>query len=317
MENFQLDIRTGIQTAFIITIIAIILLIWTGIRSLRKGREMPFFRMRRQKMVRGWRLLLFAVILISIAFLLNTQAEPIIYRFFPPTETQTLTPTITITPTISTTPTISLTPTITLTPSITDTPTITPTPHVPLAVELEFESTVTPNPNAVFSNLTFSNGLDEDYRPLNPGIEFQNPVGHMYALFTYDNMLPGSQWTAIWYRGKEIVHYETIPWDGGYGGIGYTDWNPEPEEWYTGEYEVQIFSGLTWKVSGRFIVIGDPPTAIPTETQTPTASPTNTATPTRTQRPTATQTPTRTQRPTSTYTSAPTRTTKPVTTESP
>lgn len=317
MFDINLDISTGIQTAFIIAIIAVVLLIWAGIRSLRKGRELPFFRMRRQHMVRGWRFLIWAVILGIVAFLLNSQAEGMIYRFFPPTATFTQTPTITLTPTISLTPTITLSPTITLTPSVTDTPTITPTPHVPLAIEIKFESTITPDPNAIFSDLTFTNGLDEDYRPLNPGTEFQNPVGHMYALFTYDNMLPGSQWTAIWYRGETLVHYETIPWDGGYGGIGYTDWEPQPSEWLPGEYEVQIFVGQAWKVSGIFSVSGEAPTALPTETYTPSPTGTFTTTPTRTPRPTATPIPTRTPRPTTTPTNTPTRTPRPITTQSP
>jgi len=237
-----------------------------------------------------------------------TQAEPLIYRYFPPTATHTLTPTITITPSITLTPTISLTPTITLTPSITDTPTITPTPHIPLAIELKFESTITPNPVAVFSDLVFSNGLDEDYRPLNPNEVFQNPVGHMYALFSYDSMIPGSQWTALWYRGSNLVHYESLPWDGGSGGLGFTDWDPDPSEWIEGEYEVQIFVGTRWIVSGRFLVEGTPPTPEPSQTPTPTTTNTATPTSTRTPYPSATPIPTRTPRPTSTRTPIPTRT---------
>jgi len=304
----SLDIHTGIQTAIIIAIVIILISVWAGIRAIRQARRLPFFRTRRQQMVRGWRLLLWSLFLVIAALLLNYQAEPIIYRYFPPTGTLTQTPTITITPTITLTPTISLTPTITQTPSVTDTPTITPTPHVPLAIELQFESTVTPNPNAVFSDLVFSNGLDEDYRPLNPGEVFQNPVGHMYALFSYDNMAPGSQWTAIWYRGKNLVHYETLPWDGGSGGLGFTDWNPDPEEWLVGEYEVQIFVGQFFVVSGRFLVEGEPPTPVPTETFTPTTTSTGTPTSTRTPWPTATPIPSRTPRPTRTVTPVPTRT---------
>lgn len=304
----SLDIHTAVQTALIICIIAILLLVISAIRSISRGRKLTFFRMRRQQVVRGWRLLLWALILIIVVIFINFQAEPLIYKYFPPTPTLTNTPTITITPTITLTPTISVTPTITLTPSITDTPTITPTPNVPLAIEQQFESTVTPNPNAIFSELVFTNGLDDDYRPLNPGTVFQNPVGHMYALFSYDNMVPGSQWTAIWFRGKNLVHYETIPWDGGSGGLGFTDWEPSPEEWLEGEYEVQLFVGMSWKVTGQFIVEGEPPTPKPTDTPTSTSTSTNTPTSTRTLRPTATPTATRTPRPTLTSTPVPTRT---------
>jgi hypothetical protein len=298
------DIHSGVVTATIIAIITILLSIWIGIKSIRKGRNLPFFRMRRKQMVRGWRLIFWSATLIILVVFLNTKAEPLIYQFFPPTTTPTQTPTITATPSITLTPTISLTPTITQTPSVTDTPTITPTPHVPLAIELQFESTITPKPNAIFSDLVFTNGLDEDYRPLNPGTIFQNPVGHMYALFSYDNMVPGSQWTAIWYRGNKLVHYETLPWDGGSGGLGFTDWEPLPEEWLEGEYEVQIFVGTFWKISGRFVVEGEPPTPVPTETPTLTPTRTSTPTPTRTPWPTQTPIPSRTPRPSATSTQA-------------
>ena len=308
----SLDIHTAIQTALFITIVALIFSVWQGTRLIRRARTLPFFRMRRVQMTRGWRLLFIALFLAILAFLLPTQAEPLIYRVFPPTPTFTLTPTITRTPTLTVSPTITLTPSITPSPAISYTPTTSPTPHIPLAIELEFESTTTPNPEAVFSKLTFTDGLDEQYRPLKPGEIFQNPIDHMYGLFSYDSMIVGSQWSALWYRGDELVHYETIPWNGGSGGIGFTDWEPGPHEWLSGEYEVQIFAGMTWKRSGRFTVQGDPPTAVPSLTPTPTMTPTKTNTPTRTPWPSATPIPTWTRIPT--VTPRPTSTTRPTAT---
>jgi serine/threonine protein kinase len=143
---------------------------------------------------------------------------------------------------------------------VSDTPLVTLSPQMPLAVEKEFDSTITPNPDAVFSPLTFTDGLDALYRPLQPGTLFQNPINHMYAIFSYKDMVVGSQWTALWYRNGELVHYETIPWNGGSGGQGYTDWQPDSSEWHPGEYEVQIFLGLQWKISGVFLVEGEPGT---------------------------------------------------------
>jgi len=302
----QLDIQTGIQTALAIISLLFVIFIWRGIVSIRAGRKLPFFRMRRERMIRGWRLFFGALVLAILAYVINNQAEPLIYSYFPPTATVTRTPTVSVTPTISLTPTITLSPTITPTPSVSDTPTITPTPYIPLAIEARFESTTTPNPEAVFSKLIFTDGLDALYRPLNPGTIFTNPVRHMYAVFSYDGMVKGSQWTALWYRNGELVHFETLPWNGETGGFGYTDWAPEPSQWLPGEYEVQIFTGLIWKTSGRFIVEGDPPTPVPTQTHTPTRTPTNTATPTKTRWPTLTPTVTRTPRPTRTPTLSPT-----------
>lgn len=308
----NLDIHTAILTALIISIVLIIITLWSGIRSIRKARTLKFFRMRRDRMVFGWRLIIISILLTGLALFLHYLAEPVIYNFFPPTATLTNTATITSTPTISTTPSITVTPSITLTPSETDTPTVTSTPRVPLAIEDEFESTITPNPEAVFSPLQFARELDEDLQPVNPDTIFQNPVGHLYAQFSYDQMTVGAQWTAIWYRGTELVNYETKPWDGQIGGWGYTDWNPEPHNWLPGEYEVQIFVGQEWKVSGRFNVEGQPPTAIPSPTNTFTASPTLTSRPSDTRVPSATPTPLpATIGPTATYTHAPTWTPAP------
>jgi hypothetical protein len=172
-------------------------------------------------------------------------------------------------------------------------------------VEVRFESTVTPNPEAIFSPLRFANALDENFQPIEPTNTFQNPVGHVYAQFSYDGMIVQSQWTALWYRGTELVHFETKPWDGGTGGVGYTDWNPEPHLWEPGTYEVQIFVGLTWRVSAVFTVEGEAPTPQPSRTPTQTITPTPTITATRTLTPTRTATPTRTS--TSTLGPSPTR----------
>ena len=287
----KLDIHTGVVTFVALLSVLAAYGIWAGIRSIRKARTLKFFRMRRDRMVTGWRMLLLSVVFIILAIFTNRFAEPIAYHYYPPTITPTLTPTITFTPTISLTPAITLTPTITPTPSVSDTPTITPTPHIPLVIEDLFISTTTPNPASVFSPLQFAQALDKDFIPINPNTVFQNPVGHLYAQFTYDKMTPGAQWSALWYYGSELVNYETNPWDGGTGGVGYTDWNPEPYLWLAGEYEVQIFVGLSWKTSGRFTIEGQPPTAVPSATPSPTRTSTSTFAPTITPRPSDTSVP--------------------------
>lgn len=315
----NLDFRTGVQTAFFICLLLFIVSLVAGIRTVLKSRGLKFFRMRHERQVAGWRLILTSVLFALIAVFLNTLAEPIIYHFIPPTATLTSTPTITLTPTISLTPTITLSPTITPTPSVSDTPTITPTPRIPLAIEAQFQSSTTPSPASVFSPLVFTLELDQNFLPVDPAEVFQNPVGHLYAWFTYDQMTVGAQWTAIWYRGGEVVHYETLPWNGGTGGIGYTDWEPPAYEWLPGEYEVQIFVGYEWKVASTFTVEGEapppPPTATPTNTATITPSPTDTATVTPTPTNTLTRTPTNTPRPTNTRwptaTEIPTQTLRP------
>jgi type VI secretion system secreted protein VgrG len=149
-----------------------------------------------------------------------------------------------------------------------------------------FESNVTPD-SRVFFSVQFSTASNT-FPTVDPATVFQNPVGHMYAVFTYTEMVMGSQFTALWLHEGNLVHYETFTWDCSAcstGGSGYTDWNPDPSEWLPGKYEVQIFSGNYWAGSGRFIVQGDAPTAVATMTPSPTLTPTLTHTPSATSTP--------------------------------
>lgn len=315
-----MDIRAGIFTSIILAVLAALIFFRVGIRSIQSARKLTFYRLRRQRMSGGWRMLVSGVLLLLFAAWLGRFGEPIAYRYFPPSPTASLTPTITPIPSITLSPTITLTPTITDTPSVTDTPTTTPTPYIPLAIEALFESQVTPNPESVFSPLQFSTVYD-NFECVAPSTSFVNPIQSMTACFSYNNITPGVQWTALWYRDGELVKYDTHVWGEiigeSTGGLGSSEWAPSPDMWLAGNYEVQIFVGHEWKVVGRFIVTGDPPTASPTTTPTLTVTPTSTPTPSptstssRTPVPTGTPTATRTPQPTSTVTV--TRTPRPAT----
>lgn len=238
-----------------------------------------------------------AVLLAAIAVVLPIYGLPIAYEYFPPSPTPTATPTKTQFATITLTPTITSTPTITDTPLVTNTPTASPTPYIPPAIEALFQSDITPNPKTAFSPLTFSTEIS-NYLPVNPSTVFQNPVGHMYATYNYSDMQPGAQWTVLWIHDGHLVHYETHPFSGNSaGGYDFADWNPPPDQWLPGIYEVQIFIGLDWKVIGRFLVQGNPPTAFPTVTPTETRAPTRTPIPSETPRPSSTPIPSETPRP--------------------
>ncbi len=303
----KLDIHSAVVTALLLTSAGIILSFLIGVQSIRSGSHLPFFRKKRDRILRGWRFILTAAVLGAFAFIINRYAEPSIYHYFPPTPTVTDTPTITLTYTISPTLTITLTPTITETPSITD------TPSLPQSVLQDFQVTVVPNPEAVFSPIQFAKAVDKDNRPVNPAKIFTNPVGHLYGTFSFDKMKNGSEWSALWYRGSDLVYFETSAWKGGTGGFGYTDWNPAAEAWMPGDYQVRIFVGTDWKLTGYFTVNGNPPSP------TPTPSPTNLPPPTVTPYPTLTASPTRTPWPTITITYTPslTRTYPPTATYTP
>jgi len=298
----MLDIRAGVITAVILSALGVVLSAWAGVRAIQGGQRLTFFRLRQKRVAAGWRLFGLAVLLVFLTIFLVLRGEPIAYQYYPPTPTRSKTPTATPIPSITLTPTITETPTITLTSEFTNTPSPTSTPYLPLAIEVLFVSTITPDPEAVFSPLEFSTAMEGNVA-VKPSTYFRNPLSGMYAVFSYDNMIPGSQWSALWYRDGELVCYETKPWDGATGGWGFSDCRMPAEKWRPGNYEVQIYVGHEWKVVGRFYLEGEPPTSTPTRTPTatitlrPTLAATITATPSGTPTAAPTLTPARTPRP--------------------
>lgn len=182
----KLDIHPAVVTLVILTVLGALAGLWGGVRAIRSARRGPFFRIRRQRVSGGWRLVFLSLALAVLAVVLALFGEPVAYRYFPPSPTLTKTPTITLTFTISLTPTITETPTITLTPAESYTPTITPTPFIPPEVMAQFTSSVTPDPKAVFSPLVFSRSIS-NYQAVNPATVFQNPINRIYATFSFDS----------------------------------------------------------------------------------------------------------------------------------
>jgi len=270
-----MDIHAGMIVIAILAVVGAFFIAREGLRAIQAARKLTFYGLRKQRMAEGWRLFLVAFFLLLLAYWLPFFGEPIVFTYFPPSPTPSLTPTITPTPTITLTPTTTPTSTLTNTPSVTDTAIPTSTPFLPPAIEALFESAVTPNPQSVFSPIEFSTEYDGVFA-VNPQTVFQNPVNHIYGSFSYNEMLPGAQWTALWLRDGELVHYETKPWDGTTGGYGYTDCTDPGGGWLPGTYEVQIFVGLEWKVVGEFILQGELPAPVATVTPTGAVSPTQT-----------------------------------------
>jgi hypothetical protein len=124
---------------------------------------------------------------------------------------------------------------------------------------------VTPDPGAAFGPIRFAHELN--YPPSDPLDTFEDPDGTIYGIFEYNLLDPGVDWTAIWYRGDEIICLESLPWDGATGGWGYTECSPSA--WEVGDYEVRMFVGETWKVSSRFSVVHAASAATPSGTPLP------------------------------------------------
>jgi hypothetical protein len=292
----DIDIQTTVTVIFIILLFMGGGIFFTAFRAFQEAKRLRFFLKRRELLGRAWKLAFFAILVITTAFLVNNYAEPLTYQVFQPS------PTASLTPTITPTSTITPTPTFTLVPTKTEVPEYTPTPIMPAAISEGFVSEVTPNPESVFSGLTFTRRLTGEYLPIDPSEIFDQPNSTLFGSFSYDKMVIGTQWSALWFRDSELIDYESIPWNGASGGSGFTDLTLPSDEWLPGTYEVQIFVGETWKTSGIFEIVGEPPTPTVTTTLTSTLTPTETQVSTATLVPTATSTSTATPLPTSTST---------------
>ena len=64
----NLDIQTAVQVAFFLSVLGIILGLFLGIRSIREGRKLMYFRKRQDLMAKGWRMIFIAVFLSGLAF---------------------------------------------------------------------------------------------------------------------------------------------------------------------------------------------------------------------------------------------------------
>jgi len=263
-----MTIDQSVQVLVLLLFIGLLLSLSVGWQQIRSARGLPYFMLRRERLSRGWRWVSLAFALSMAMILVQIFGRQAVYVILPPTPSITPTATVTLTPTITLSPTITCTSTITATSTITPTGTETPTPVLPevLAMVL-LQETIAPNPDAVFSPIDVATRIDDKNRAINPAESFENPLGRLYGAFTYDNLQDGVRWTAIWYRGEDEVCIDTKAWEGGTGGWGYTDC--QPSQWLPGEYEIRMFLGDQWKISVRFMVVGEPPTLTLTPRYTP------------------------------------------------
>jgi hypothetical protein len=285
---------------------------------LARSRRIRYFQVRREAVVRGWRLVLASLGMLLGAGLSLSLGVPLIRLAVPPTlpATATLPPSATLPPpsltpsaSASVTATLTETPGPSPTPSDTPTGTVTPTPELPeLHITPILTATVTPPAQAAAGTIRFST---RDNCNVETSTAFFDQLPKtIYAHFFYDNWLPGVQWSGVWLRDGQVVFVETRLWDGSTGGCGFTDYNNDRNWWPEGSYEVQIFIGSRWLASSSFEVRLSSPTATITLTptpRTPTALPSATAsrTPAPNPQPSVTPTPTGTPGATATLTRTP------------
>ena len=249
----NIDIDTTFKVILFLLAIGIITSIIMALKSLGAARHLEFYRKRQDLVEYAWRLIFFALLMGGIGYVFYSFGEPVAYRYFPPS------PTITRTPTLTTTPTITLTLQNTLTPSITPTLAQTYTPALPDVVQTKIQTPVGAEGQSVFSPVQFSTQTKDGWL-INTTDTFNLPITTLYAGYSFDGMVAGLRWTAVWLHENEIVCFETTVWENLTGGYYYSDYCNQkitPEMWVPGDWEVQIFVGQTWKTSGRFTILGE------------------------------------------------------------
>jgi hypothetical protein len=262
--------RQGIVLVVQIVIYALLgglaVLVFIGWRETRSANQIPFFRLKRERVSRGWRFIFLGILMGVVAGGLQIFGIGAIEGLMPVTSESQSDPVAddSATTASTTTPTRSSleTPTATITP----TPTERGTPTIPEAIIALFDESVTPDAQAVFGPITVAT---EVYYPAFPDDEvFETVEGILYGLFSYDFLEPGVRWTAVWLWEDEIACVDTKPWDGEIGGWGYTEC--ELDQWPEGQYFIHMFLGQEWKISAQFMVLS---TAEPEEEPTPTPTP--------------------------------------------
>jgi hypothetical protein len=219
-----------------------------GWRFLSGSRGLQFHNLRRDRLRRGWRWIAAGAALLLAGAISGAFGRQVGQRMYPPT------PTVTMSPTVTLTATLTLTPTITLTPRETHTPSPTPRPTLPEAIAVLVRQTVTPPVQAVFSPIVVASRLDESRAAVDGSGTWTNPPARLFGAFTYDYMVNGVQWTALWVLDGEVVCFDRSLWDGGSGGRGYTECEPE-RGWMPGKYAIQLFLGDQWWTTASFEIL--------------------------------------------------------------
>jgi hypothetical protein len=245
-----------------------LLIVGAGVLLLRRAPRQPFFLIRQQTAAAGWRLLIVAVAVLALAGTVRLFGAQVVFQVITPTPSTTLTPSITLTPTITFTPSRTPPPTITLTATETFTSTPSPTPFVPFNIQQQFTSNVSPDPKLTVHPLTFALAVTQNNDPITPGVVFQNPVQKIVAVFNYEYVNLGVEWTVVWFHDGSLAYWQSYPWIGPAAGKAVISWNTSPDYFIHGTYVVEIFAGGVWKQSGEFNIVGASPR--PTETVSPT-----------------------------------------------
>lgn len=248
---------------------------------LRRGRSGPYWRLRRQASVLGFRLLLasLALFALTVALAFYSGLATLAFRGLDDLFTgraaagavgvvvPTVTPTVPMSPSPTPAPTeqptrvptsaaaATPTPTDTATPPLTltatSTPTITPTPTDTVTPSATYEAVlnvapplahVTARPGALVEVTAADDAISANQTPLQPRSVFAAGVNRLYFFFIYRNMTDGAAWSRVLYRDSVPVQGQAYLWSLGAEGASFFFFG-SADGYAPGSYEVRLFLG--------------------------------------------------------------------------
>lgn len=265
MFSFSTETAVGWATALLVA--GAVLALAGGLWQLRRVRRLPYFRLRREVLSRGWQLLFLGAVLLISGGVMRGLGVRAVAAVNPPTVTPTPSPTPSRTPQPSATfthtspPTLTQPPTATLTASPTASLTPSPLPQLPLAyLTPPGPSRVTPPAAANVSDLHLA--LKENCAAPEQTALDQLPKT-LYAHFTPAQWAPGMAWTVVWMRNGGVIFVESQLWSGESAGCLTSAFNNNTYWWPEGNYVIQVFAGERWLTSSTFAVLRLPPSPTP------------------------------------------------------
>lgn len=104
----------------------------------------------------------------------------------------------------------------------------------------QFEHTVDITDDTAIANLSFSNEIDDQYRPIAERSSFGEGFFTIYATFDYEAMADGMEWSWVWRRDGQVMDGGNQIWAYGDDGPGYVYLTPE-DGFSPGEYALEIW----------------------------------------------------------------------------
>ena len=103
-----------------------------------------------------------------------------------------------------------------------------------------------------FGPITFATDINDRFEPVNPTRVFSETVKRVYAVFPFQGMRRGLNWTQVWYFNGLVFLRDQSTWEWGTAATSYVYTKPRG----AGTYRLELYVNDTLVASGSFVVQG-------------------------------------------------------------